>query len=246
MRLLTTLILISSFLLTALPAWAVTGREIIDRANSIRKPDTVISELTMRIYREKRVAEKRFALKTKLFENNQRKTLIAFTKPTRLKLLTITHQEREDDQWLRMSNGKIKRITTSSKGKPFVNSHFTYEDMISRNIDHYQYQYKGDAEFCGDICYRVESQKKSGRKIYDRTVFYIRKSDYYILRIDFYKDGRFIKYLANYDIKETDGIITPYKIVMTSATKGKTEIYLNDVTYNIAVPESQFKKESLR
>ena len=227
-------------------ASAMTGREIIDKANTIAKPETAVSKLKMLIHKEKRTAEKIFTVDTKVFKNKERKTLVAFLKPTRIKLLTVSHKNREDDQWLRMSGGRIKRITTSTKNKPFVNSHFTYEDMISRNIDHYSYDLLKDAKLSGELCYRVESTKIKGRKIYDKTVLYIRKSDYFILRIDFYRDGKFLKYLANYNIKKTDGIITPFKIVMTSATKGKTELFIQNIKYNIPVKDSKFRKESLR
>ncbi len=227
-------------------AYAVTGRDLIDRANSIAKPDTAVSELKMLIHKEKRTTEKIFTVDTKIFNGNERKTLVAFLKPTRIKLLTVSHKSREDDQWLRMSGGRIKRITTSTKNKPFVNSHFTYEDMISRNIDHYSYKRLKDAKVSGELCYRVKSTKTKGRRIYDKTVLYIRTKDYFIIRVDFYRDGKFLKYLANYNIKKTGGIITPYKIVMTSATKGRTELFIRKIQYNVPVNDSKFRKESLR
>lgn len=241
-----TLFITFSLLIIASDLYALTGRQLIEKVNSIAKPDTVVSEVKMHIHKDKRITEKIFSVETMVSENNKRKTLVAFSKPTRIKLLTVSHEKKEDDQWLRMSSGKVKRITTSTKNKPFVNSHFTYEDMISRDIDDYRYKLLDDGNISGTPCFKLQSKKVKGRRIYDKMVLYISKSDYFVLRIDFYKEGQFVKYLANYEIRKVDGIITPFKIVMTNAKKGKTELHINKIKYNVKIKESKLRKESLR
>ncbi|MEZ4565796.1 MAG: outer membrane lipoprotein-sorting protein [Desulfobacterales bacterium] len=82
-------------------------------------------------------------------------------------------------------------------------------------------------------CYKVEGVKKVGEKIYDKVVFYVRKSDYFVVRVDMYKDGEFHKFLENYDVKEVDGILTPFKMKMELADgQGKTELILKGLKYN--------------
>jgi hypothetical protein len=68
-----------------------------------------------------------------------------------------------------------------------------------------------------------------------------------VVRVDFYKKGKFLKFLENYQIKEIDGILTPYKLKMELANgKGKTELILKGLKYNIGIDSAKFRKEALR
>jgi len=56
-----------------------------------------------------------------------------------------------------------------------------------------------------------------------------------------------VKFLENYQIKEIDGILTPYKLKMELANgKGKTELILKGLKYNIGIDSAKFRKEALR
>ena len=234
-------------LLTAQPAAALTGREIMEKSDALAKPKTTMSKVLMKIYKGGRVDEKVFTLLMKRYPNDEDKAVIAFIRPTRIKLLTHAHKGADDDQWLCLSSGKIKRIAAASKGKPFVNSHFYYEDLTSVDIDDYAFKLLGETTVAGQPCYQVEGIKQKGDKVYDKVVFDVRKSDYFVVRVDFYMDGQFHKYLENDDIKSIDGILTPYRIKMERADgNGKTELYLMGLKYNEKIPDMQFDKEALR
>lgn len=227
---------------------ALTGREIMDQNDKLATPDTAQTDMTMNIYKGDSVEKKTFTAYTKDYPDDITKILISFHKPTRIKLLTHSYKGREDDQWIALSSGRVKRVVSSDKGKPFVHSHFYYDDLGGRNIDDYDYKFIGDAKAVGTDCYKVEStRKKSGEKVYDKVVFYVRKSDYFIVRIDFYQKGQLNKYMENFDIKNKDGILTPYHIVMSLADgRGRTELNVNEVKYNIKIQNSKFNKETLR
>lgn len=75
----------------------------------------------------------------------------------------------------------------------------------------------------------------------------MRKSDFFIMRADIYKDGTFLKFLENFEIKNVNSILTPYKAVMMMADEnGKTELRIKSVEYNKPVSDSTLSKESLR
>lgn len=227
--------------------FAMTGREIMEKSDDLPEADTAASKVLMEIHKGGRVLEKEFILQMKQFANDEDKALISFIRPTKIKLLTHSQKGREDDQWLRLSSGRVKRVASSSKGKPFVNSHFYYEDLTSVDIDDYEYKLLGEGEAAGEPCYKVEGVKVVGEKVYDKVVFYPRKSDYFVKRIDFYKDGEFHKFLENHHVKKIDGILTPHKAVMERADgKGKTELILKGIKYNIEIDNVKFKKEALR
>ena len=119
--------------------FALTGREIIEKSDNLPEPKSAKSLVSMIIYKGSRTMKKEFKMLGKKIKGNDR-MIISFLKPTRIKLLTHTHTGRDDDQWLRLSSGKIKRIAGGDKDKPFVNSHFCYEDMSSIDIDDYNYK----------------------------------------------------------------------------------------------------------
>lgn len=229
--------------------FAVTGRDIIDKSTDLPEADTAMSSVSMEIHKGGKVLTKEFEIMTKKFGEDESKALVSFLKPTKIKLLTHTHKNKEDDQWLRLSSGKVKRITASGKGKSFVNSHFSYEDLSSIDKEDYTYKLLGSETILGEDCFKVESLPKdtNASRVYDKTIIYIRKSDYFALRVDFYVKGKFYKFLENHDIKEIDGIKTPFKIVMALANgKGKTELFAKEVKYNEQIKNNKFNKEALR
>jgi len=227
--------------------FALTGREIMEKSDSLPEPETARSAALMHIYKGSRVLEKEFEVMAKKFENDEDRILISFIRPTKIKLLTHSFKGRDDDQWLRLSSGKIKRIASSDKGKAFVNSHFYYEDLGSRDIDDYDYTLVGEGEAVGFDCHKVEAVKKEGAKVYDKLILYVRTSDFFVVRIDFYRKGEFHKYLENEDIKKVKGILTPFSTVMSLANgKGKTELKIKKIDYNMKMRSSRFNKEALR
>ncbi len=227
--------------------FGLTGREIMEKNDALKEPVSAKSVVCMTINKGKRIMKKEFGLTMKKFKNGEDKALIAFYKPTKIKLLTHAHKNRDDDQWLRLSSGKLKRIASSDKGKAFVNSHFYYEDMSSRDIDDYEYTLVSSENILGADCFKIDAFKKKGRKVYDKLSLFVRKTDFFILKIDFYKKGRLHKYLENYDIKAVKGILTPFKIVMYTADgKASTHLNIKSINYNIQIKKSKFNKEALR
>ncbi|MBW2637276.1 MAG: outer membrane lipoprotein-sorting protein [Deltaproteobacteria bacterium] len=227
--------------------FALTGREIMDKSDALPEPQTAVSSALMHIYKGSRILDKEFEIRAKKFKNDEDKILISFIRPTKIKLLTHSHTGQDDDQWLRLTSGKIKRIASSDKGKAFVNSHFYYEDLGSRNIDEYNYKLLGEGKAVGEDCYKVEAIKKEGTKVYDKLILYVRKSDYFAVRIDFYRKGKFHKYLENHEIKKVKDILTPFNTVMALANgKGKTELKIEKLEYNKKMTSSTFNKEALR
>ncbi len=228
------------------PVFALTGREIMEKNDRLSKPDSGRSNAAMNIVKGGRTTVKELEMLTKKQGGNDR-ILISFTKPTRIKLLTHSYKGRDDDQWLMLSSGKVKRIISDDKDKPFVNSHFYYEDLETRELDGYEYKYLGDGSAVGADCYMVQAVKKQSKWVYEKSILYVRKSDYFVVRIDIYKNGSLHKYLENHDVKRIKGILTPFIAVMHQGDgKGRTELIIKAVDYNMPLRDSLFSKEALR
>ena len=242
----TALLTIAAVITAAQMLFALTGREIIQKSEDLPKPKTAKTKVDMTIHKGARVMEKEFLIYQKTIRGNDR-VLFTFLKPTRIKVLTHTYDDREDDQWLRLSSGKIKRIVGSDKSKPFVQSHMTYEDLQSRSVNDYNYKKLGTAKVNGDTCYKVEARKIKGSETYDKTIMYVRTSDFFVLKIDFYRKGKLFKYLENKDVKKVDGILTPFTVSVTMANgSGKTVMKVKKLQYNSNIRDAIFAKEALR
>ena len=227
-------------------AFAMTGKEVVEKSNALAKPGSVTSEVSMEIEKAGRVTEKLFALTSMEGDDGEERALIAFKKPSRIKLLTHTHAEGGDDQWLQMSSGRVKRISQSSKRKAFVNSHFTYEDLSSRKMDDYDYTMMGEAKVDGEPCHVVESRRVRGKRVYEKTLLYISAKDWFVRRIDFFQKGRHVKSLYNRKIEVVKGYITPHELVMKRVEGGQTRMILKDVAFDTPMRLADFRKETLR
>lgn len=234
------------FLLSGM-AHALTAREIVEKSDSLPQPDTVINKTLMTIYTKGSVIEKEFTLESASQSKNISQALVEFIRPSKIKLLTHAFENKDDDQWLMMSSGKVKRITGGGKSKSFVNSHFCFEDLSSRKIDNYTYKKLDDATVLGTPCYKVEAVKKSGTKVYSKIIMYIRQSDYFTVQIDFFRKGRYLKRLENHDIRNLDGILTPYDMRMIEEDgKEWTNLKIESLVYNQEIDTKRFNKEALR
>jgi len=232
-------------LLAAAVLYAMTGREIIDKANNLKGADSAESKIEMIIFKGGRELVKEFEIKTKKVGGETR-TLSAFIKPTKMKVLSHAHAGRDDDQWIRLSSGKVKRIVGGERDKPFAGSHMTYDDLESRETDDFTYNKLADATTMGTPCYVVEAVKTVGTINYSKIVLHVRKADFFVIRVDFYKHGKLFKFLENNNVQNISGILTPMEVIMTMANgEGKTILKVKSVQYNIHIPDSVFSKGAL-
>lgn len=118
------------------------------------------------------------------------RSLIIFSQPRDVQgttLLTHTHVNEPDDQWLYLPALKrTKRIASTNKTGAFMSSEFTYEDMVPKDIEKYRYTYIRE-EACGSLtCSVVDSlpiYKDSG---YHRLTVWVDTTEYRLQKIEFY------------------------------------------------------------
>lgn len=57
------------------------------------------------------------------------------------KMLTHTHKDDDDDQWLYLPTvRRVKRISSSNKSSAFMGSEFSYEDLGSQELEKYNFK----------------------------------------------------------------------------------------------------------
>ena len=256
MKRLFVLSLLLMFSLAIVTAYALTGREIMEKSDALPEPKTALSKATMLIYKGGDTLQRTIEMMAMKVGQNDKVLAVVKEEPGGdiTKVLTHTNKTGEDLQWVKMTNGKVKRISSGDRSGAFVNSHLFYEDLRSRNIDDYEYTLLGEETVEGYPCYKVEAKPKPGKSIYDKAIFFIIKSgefQYFAVRIDIFYEGYLYKRLINYNLKKVDGIITPYKAVMYRLDKngqnlGRTEVTITNIQYNNpAINEGMFNMNKL-
>lgn len=118
------------------------------------------------------------------------KSLIVFDHPRDIEgtaFLSFTKILEPDDQWLYLPALKrVKRISSANKSGPFVGSEFAYEDLLSQEVDKYDYRWLRD-EPCGELtCFVVERFPLYENSGYVRQIAWIDQQEYRIQRVDYY------------------------------------------------------------
>jgi hypothetical protein len=174
------------------------------------------------------------------------KSVITFDAPRDVagtSLLSHTKILEPDDQWLFLPALKrVKRISSANKSGPFVGSEFAYEDLVSQEVDKYEYRFLRE-ESCGDLeCFvvaRVPLYESSG---YTKQVVWWDQDEYRIQRIDFYdRKDTLLKTLQYHGYREYAGEYwRPDRMTMENHQNGKnTELVIDEWSFGNGLSEGE-------
>lgn len=181
------------------------------------------------------------------------KSVITFDAPRDVagtSLLSHTKILDPDDQWLFLPALKrVKRISSANKSGPFVGSEFAFEDLVSQELDKYDYRFVGE-EACGDLeCYVVERLPLYENSGYTRQVVWWDMDEYRIQRIDFYdRRNSLLKTLTYHGYEQYLGRYwRPDLMAMENHQNGKsTDLEFSEWTFATGLTESDFTPSRLR
>lgn len=181
------------------------------------------------------------------------KSITVFDEPRDIEgtaLLSHTKILKPDDQWLYLPAVKrVKRISSKNKSGPFVGSEFAYEDLLSQEVDKYNYKWIKD-EKCGELeCFVVERYPLYENSGYTKQVVWWDKQEYRPQKIDFYdrKDSllktltytKYNQYLDKYWRADL--------FVMKNHQNGKsTDIVFESWEFRLGQDDSQFTASRLK
>lgn len=182
------------------------------------------------------------------------KSMIFFESPKDVKgtaVLTYTHKEGTDDQWLYLPAIKrVKRIASTNKSGPFVGSEFAYEDLSSQEIEKYNYKYVKDETVNGENCHVVERDPvdpKSGYK--NMHVYHNPNKNYRIEKIVFFdRKGAKFKTLLYKDYKKYKGNYWfQGELHMTNhQSKKETQILFENYNFEADLEANDFSQTKLK
>jgi hypothetical protein len=186
-------------------------------------------------------------------ENDSDKSVVVFNHPPDIDgtaLLTHSHKDRDDDQWLFLPALKrVKRISSSNKSGSFVGSEFSYEDMSNIEIDKYKFRFLRDETFEGQETYVVERTPLDENSGYTKQIAWIDKEHYRTLKVDFYdRKESHLKTLISTEYKQyLDKYWRAHKLEMVNHQTGKsTELVWQEYKFRQGLSERDFTQTSLQ
>jgi hypothetical protein len=131
-------------------------------------------------------------------KNDGDKSVIKFLWPLDVKdtrLLTWTHKNKNDSQWLYMPSIKrVKRINSRNQSGSFMGSEFYYEDLNSQEIEKYTHKYIKDIKYQDRDCWLIERVPHDKNSGYSKIVSWLDKQYYNPLKIEYYdRKGELLK-----------------------------------------------------
>lgn len=195
---------------------------------------------------------KRMALET-TGEGLGDRSVIVFEAPRDIEgtaLLSHTRILEPDDQWLYLpALRRVKRVSSGNKSGPFVGSEFAYEDLVSQEVEKYDYRWLR-SEPCGsqecDVVERFPLYENSG---YTRHVVWWDRAEHRVQRIDFYdRKDALLKTLTMEGYREYgDGYWRPDRMVMRNHQNGKsTDLVFDEWQFATGLTEDDFTPSRLR
>ncbi len=180
------------------------------------------------------------------------KSITLFSKPRDIDgtaFLSHTKILDPDDQWLFLPALKrVKRISSKNKSGPFVGSEFAYEDLVSTEVERYDYKWLRD-EACGDLeCFVIERTPRYEHSGYTRQIVWMDKGEYQPRKLEFYdRKESLLKTLMLTEYKQYLGQYwRAHKLEMENHQTGKsTTLTFTDYEFGLGLKDSDFRKNRL-
>lgn len=193
--------------------------------------------------------------KVKEVDGDGDRSLMNFQSPLDVrgtKMLTWSHKDENDDQWLYLPSLKrVKRISSSGQSSSFLGSEFSFEDLGSQEIDKYNFKFLKDDKVGEHDVWVLERtpKQKSG---YSKQVMFVRKDIKAPVKIEYYDRREELLKTAEFQDFQTFKVgdrefHRASKIHMKNVQTKKESIFAwNERELGVSHPNSEFEQRSLR
>lgn len=248
--------------LAAAPAWAASGRELLDEARRLDDTSRRWTDRTqaMRLVIVDAAANERrreLTVFTKRAGDGGEKAISFFSAPAEVKgtaFLQWSHPARDDEQWLFLPEFKrTRQISSRLRDESFVGTDFTYRDLeilaeIARwTEDDARATLVGEDTIDGHACHRIELWPRQEGMVYERIVLWLDKDELVARKLDFHdRAGAHVKSLALGEIRAVGDIPTAHRLEMRTLAKGsRTVVELPQVVYDSGLSDDLFTQRHL-
>ena len=235
------LIILSVF---SFPLSAETARSIMEKNDALPEGETFRKDSVLVVMKSGKAEKKEFVTTGKEYDRKWRKSS-QFTFPSKMGFLVWDEPGKDSQQWIKLTSGKVRKIATSEKGKPWMNSHFYNQDISQNYIEDYEYSLLGEENIGEEPCYMIKAVKIRGEKVYSHSIIYVGKNDFKKYRVEFFEKGLHTKTLDFGKYEDIMGIPTARKMTMSRTDgKGKSILYIRNAKYNSQVDDRKLTREA--
>ncbi|OUT42809.1 MAG: hypothetical protein CBB66_00150 [bacterium TMED6] len=171
---------------------SISGYDLAKMIDDKEQPKSSKSIISMELINIKK-DRKKIKEMVSLSKDNGDKMLMFFKSPKRDKGVGFLKIETDEDDKISLfipKLKKIRRISSSNQSDSFMGSDLSFEDMLSRNLDEFDYKIISDSE---DI-YKLESISLNDDSEYYRHISWITKNELLIIKEESYdKNNKLLK-----------------------------------------------------
>ena len=233
---------------TSLSAWAQTPKDIIEKAEEIRRGvESAQADLTMTIIRPS--WERSMSLKS--WNKGDDYSLILVTAPARDKGVASLKREKEVWNWMPKIERTIK-LPPSMMSQSWMGSDFKNNDLVQdvSIINDYDHTLMEDSVIEGRKCWKIELiPHEDVAVVWGKIHTWIDQKDYLTLRSEFYdEDGYLVNVMQASNIKPMDGrtFATKLEMIPIEEEGHKTVMEYNSIIFDKQIPESFFSVQNMK
>lgn len=247
---------ITAFLMCAAAAVpmraADNARDIVAEAQKRSDTKSERYEGLLQVFDSKgSIADKRWTFQ-RLGAHGQSKAVLRFIAPPDVKgvaLLIVNHPDRASDQWMwTPAIERDRRIALQDRSTRFFGTDFSFEDLEERDVDQFDYALLGDETIDGAATWKIQSTPKQTKSSqYSKSVVWVRKDNYVVVRIESYVKDQLARRLNYTDIRNQQGIWAARQLEMTDLRRNsRTRLTLEKLEYNAALKDEDFTLQAIR
>jgi len=182
---------------------------------------------------------------------DHKRILTVLEEPADVKGVAVLVEERKDqdtnEQWVYLPPiRRVRKIFGFGAFESFLGTDFTYQDLGFIELNHRSFTLLGEETVAGTSCYKVQEVPKNNF-YYSRIVSLIAKDSMLPLRLEYYDVANNLWKTETFqEVQTVKGIPTPLHIRMEDVQTGtSTELKMSELHYDVELPDSLFKPETL-
>ena len=225
----------------------ITGYQLAKMIDAKNQPQSSKSEISMTLVNLKK-DRKKIKEMVSISKNDGDKMLLFFKTPKRDKGVGFLKIENEDNDKLSLFIPKLKkvrRISSSNQSDSFMGSDLSFEDMLSRDLDDFNYNILESDE--GDSIYILESICKDKDSEYSRHISWISKEHLLVHKENSYdQDGKLLKKKTFDQILFQDYYLVSKIDVTNVQDQHQTIVEINTLEVDGDISDDIFQEKNLK
>jgi len=223
----------------------MSGYDLAKMIDQKTQPISSKSEISMTLINIKKDRKKTKEM-VSISKDNGKKMLMFFKSPKRDKGVGFLKIEMDDSDKLSLfipKLKKIRRISSSNQSDSFMGSDLSFEDMLSRDLDDFDYNIISNTS---DM-YIMESICKDGESEYSRHVSWISKEHLLIIKEESYDQNNSLLKHKSFKQIEMNGYYLISEIDVTNVQdQHRTILGINTLEVDGDINDATFKEINLK